>query len=127
MGEIYASRPNALSWLREAFADAFDTVIYTMHWPPKPSPATYEVVTAVRRPAVWGDTAKGRLRRPLLVSGLGPVRIQARDRTGTAIVIDGHEGESRLRHLLAQCVQKRRAQASTSIFIEVRPTLVTLV
>jgi hypothetical protein len=40
VGEIHASRPNALSWLREAFADAFDTVIYTMHWPPKPSQAT---------------------------------------------------------------------------------------
>jgi len=39
-GEIYGPRPNALSWLREAFADAFDTVIYTMHWPPKPSQVT---------------------------------------------------------------------------------------
>ena len=39
VGEIYAPRPNALSWLREAFADAFDMVIYTMQWPPETSPA----------------------------------------------------------------------------------------
>jgi RimJ/RimL family protein N-acetyltransferase len=32
-GEIHALRPTALSWLREAFVDAFDTVIYTMRWP----------------------------------------------------------------------------------------------
>jgi GNAT superfamily N-acetyltransferase len=40
VGEIYGPRPNALSWLREAFADAFETVIYTMHWPPKTSQVT---------------------------------------------------------------------------------------
>ena len=34
-GEIYAPRPNALSWLREAFVDVFDTVIYTMRLPKK--------------------------------------------------------------------------------------------
>jgi GNAT superfamily N-acetyltransferase len=39
-GEIYAPRPTALSWLREAFVDAFDTVIYTMGWPLKDAPAT---------------------------------------------------------------------------------------
>jgi hypothetical protein len=39
-GEIYAPRPTALSWLREAFVDAFDTVIYTMRWPLKDAPAT---------------------------------------------------------------------------------------
>jgi GNAT superfamily N-acetyltransferase len=39
-GEIYAPRPNALSWLREAFADAFDTVIYTMRLPLKEPRAT---------------------------------------------------------------------------------------
>jgi hypothetical protein len=32
-GEIHAPRPTALSWLREAFVDTFDTVIYTMRWP----------------------------------------------------------------------------------------------
>jgi len=39
-GEIYAPRPTALSWLREAFVDAFDTVIYIMRWPLKDAPAT---------------------------------------------------------------------------------------
>ena len=39
-GEIYAPRPNALSWLREAFVDAFDTVIYTMRWPIKDAQTT---------------------------------------------------------------------------------------
>ena len=34
-GEIHAPRPNALSWVREAFVDVFDTVIYTMRWPLK--------------------------------------------------------------------------------------------
>ena len=39
-GEIHAPRPTALSWMREAFVDAFDTVIYTMRWPLKEAPAT---------------------------------------------------------------------------------------
>jgi hypothetical protein len=34
-GEIHAPRPTALSWLREAFVDTLDTVIYTMRWPLK--------------------------------------------------------------------------------------------
>jgi GNAT superfamily N-acetyltransferase len=32
-GEISAPRPTMLSWLREAFVDAFDTAIYTMRAP----------------------------------------------------------------------------------------------
>ena len=34
-GEIPAPRRAALSWLREAFVDTLDTVIYTMRWPLK--------------------------------------------------------------------------------------------
>ena len=39
-GEIHAPRPTAMSWLREAFVDAFDTVIYTMRWPIKDAQTT---------------------------------------------------------------------------------------
>ena len=39
-GEIYAPRPTALSWMREAFVEAFDTVIYTMRRPLKEVQAT---------------------------------------------------------------------------------------
>ena len=39
-GEIHTPRPTALSWMREAFVDAVDTVVYTMRWPPKPRPQT---------------------------------------------------------------------------------------
>ena len=39
-GEIHAPRRTALSWLREAFVDAFDTVIYTMRWPMRDAQTT---------------------------------------------------------------------------------------